>query len=70
MGLTLSAAKSEKVQLGREAELFTLKVQKQGLFDFFLNWVVPIFEQSAEFPIFWLGLFGILVYESKPTQQQ
>ena len=34
MGLTLSAAKSEKVQLGREAELFTLKVQKQGLFDF------------------------------------
>ena len=31
MGLTLSAVKSEKVQLGREAELFTLKVQKQGL---------------------------------------
>ena len=52
MGLTLSAVNSQKVQLGREAELFTLKVQKQGLFDFFLNWVVPIFEQSAEFPIF------------------
>ena len=37
MGLAPSAIKSEKVQMGGEAAIFTVTIQKQGFFDFFYN---------------------------------
>ena len=76
MGLAPSAIKSEKVQLGGEAAIFTVTVQKQGFFDFF-SWVVPIWSNQQNFRFFnlvylerWNSVLKILVYESEQQPQQ